>query len=203
MSLAVPLQVLLVLVVATVCFAVGGINPATIVGRRRGIEVSSVGSGNPGATNLGRVIGRRWGIVVGLLDVLKGFLPTFVVLRTLGTWIALVAGVACVLGHVYSPYLGGRGGKGVATSLGAILAVVPWVALTALLVFVVCLPFVRRLGDASVVATTFLLGAGVVLAVRATSGVDRGVGVWLALVALLVLARHRRNIAVWAGRLAG
>ncbi|GGB88308.1 hypothetical protein N798_14075 [Knoellia flava TL1] len=203
MSLAVPAQVLLVLVVATVCFAIGGINPATIVGRRRGIEVSSVGSGNPGATNLGRVIGRKWGIVVGLLDVLKGFLPTFVVLRTLGTWVALVAGVACVLGHIYSPCLGGRGGKGVATSLGAMLAVVPWVALAALVVFVLCLLFVKRLGDASVVATTFLLGAGVVLAVRATSGVDRGVGVWLALVALLVLLRHRRNIQIWAGRLAG
>lgn len=203
MSLPVPLQVVLVLVVASACFAIGGINPATIVGRRRGIEVSSVGSGNPGATNLGRTVGRTWGIAVALLDVLKGFLPTFVVLRTMGTWAALAAGLACVLGHVYSPYLGGRGGKGVATSLGAMLAVVPWVALAALGVFLLALPFVRRLGDASVLASTFLLGAGTMLAVRATSGVDRGVGVWLALVSLLVLARHRRNIALWTGRLTG
>lgn len=203
MNLAVTGQILLTLVVATVCFAIGGINPATIVGRRRGIEVSAVGSGNPGATNLGRVIGRKWGVAVGVLDVLKGFLPTFVVLRAMGTWVALVAGVACLLGHIYSPYLAGRGGKGVATSLGAMLAVTPWVALAALAVFVVVLPFVKRLGDASVVASTFLLGAGAVLAVRATTGVDRGVGVWLALMALLVLARHRRNIAIWAGRIVG
>lgn len=201
MSLAVPAQVLLALVVAAVCFAIGGINPATIVGRRRGIEVSSVGSGNPGATNLGRVIGRKWGIAVGALDVLKGFLPTFVVLRTLGTWAALLGGVACVLGHIYSPYLGGRGGKGVATSFGAILAVAPWMALVAVLVFAVALPFVKRLGDASVLATGYLLVAGVVLTVRASSDIDRGVGVWLAVMALLVLARHRRNIAIWAGRL--
>ncbi|MFC7491931.1 MULTISPECIES: glycerol-3-phosphate acyltransferase [unclassified Knoellia] len=203
MSLTVPGLVVVTLLVATVCFAIGGINPATIIGRARGIDVAQVGSRNPGATNLGRVAGRKWGIVVGLLDVLKGFVPTFVVLRTLGTWIALAAGVACVLGHIYSPYLGGRGGKGVATSLGAMLAVVPWVALAAFVVFLAALPFVRRLGNASVIASTFLFGAGVWLTVRAGTTVDRGVGVWLGLVSLIVLARHRRNIAAWAGRLGG
>jgi glycerol-3-phosphate acyltransferase PlsY len=91
----------------------------------------------------------------------------------------------------------------VATSFGAILAIAPWVALVALLVFAVALPFVKRLGDASVVATGFLLVAGVVLTVRAATDIDRGVGVWLVVMALLVLARHRRNIEIWAGRLAG
>lgn len=203
MSLSTTGIVLVTLVVTTICYAIGGINPATIVGRARGIDVSQVGSGNPGATNLGRAVGKKWGIAVGLLDVLKGFVPTFVVLKTMGTWVALFAGVACVLGHIYSPYLGGRGGKGVATSLGAILAVVPWVALAAVVVFGVCLPFVQRLGNASVVASTFLLGAGVWLVVRADTTVDRGVGVWLVLVSLIVLARHRRNIAAWTGRLGG
>lgn len=203
MSLAVVGQIVLTLVVTTVCFAIGGINPATIIGRRRGIEVSSVGSGNPGATNIGRAVGRKWGIVVGVLDVVKGFVPTWAVMLTMGTWVALFAGVACILGHIYSPYLGGHGGKGVATSLGALLAVVPWVALAALVVFALALPFVRRLGDASVITSGFLLLAGVVLAVRADTGVELAVGVWLGLIALLVLARHRRNIAIWTGRLTG
>lgn len=203
MSLAVVGETVLVLVVVTVCFAVGGINPATIIGRRRGVEVSSVGSGNPGATNIGRAVGTRWGIVVGVLDVLKGLVPTWVVMVTMGTWVALFAGVACILGHIYSPYLGGHGGKGVATSLGAMLAVVPWVALAALVVFAVALPFVRRLGDASVLASGFLVVAGVVLAVRADTAVELAVGVWLCLVGALVLARHRRNIAIWMGRLTG
>lgn len=203
MSLSTSSTVLVTLVVATVCYAIGGINPATIVGHARGVDVAEVGSGNPGATNLGRAVGKRWGILVGVLDMLKGFVPTFVVLRTMGTWVALFAGVACVLGHIYSPYLGGHGGKGVATSLGAMLAVVPWVALAGLVVFGVCLPFVQRLGNASVVASTFLLGAGVVLAVRADTSVDRGVGIWLVLVSLIVLARHHGNIAAWKGRLSG
>lgn len=189
------------LVVATACFAIGGINPATIIGRWRGVEVSSVGSGNPGATNLGRAIGRKWGIVVGVLDVLKGFVPTVVVVLTMDTWVALCAGMACVLGHIYSPYLGGRGGKGVATSVGVILAVVPWVALAAIGVFAVCVPFVRRLGNASVVASTFLLVAGVWLVVAADDGVDRWVAIWLMAMALIVLARHRSNIASWMGHL--
>ncbi|WP_353950487.1 glycerol-3-phosphate acyltransferase [Knoellia sp. S7-12] len=203
MSFSTSGAVLATLVVVTVCYAIGGINPATIIGHARGVDVAAVGSGNPGATNLGRAVGRKWGILVGVLDVLKGFVPTFVVLRTMGTWVALFAGVACVLGHIYSPYLGGRGGKGVATSLGAMLAVVPWVALAGLVVFGVCLPFVHRLGNASVVASTFLLSAGVVLVVRADTSVDLGVGIWVVLVSLIVLARHRGNIAAWKGRLSG
>lgn len=203
MTLSTTGTVVAALVVATACFAIGGINPATIIGRWRGVEVSSVGSGNPGATNVGRAIGRKWGIVVGVIDVLKGFVPTFVVMRTMGTWVALAAGIACVLGHIYSPYLGGRGGKGVATSVGAILAVVPWVALAALVVFAVCVPFVRRLGNASVVACVFLLVAGVWLLVRADAALDRGVAIWLVVMASIVLARHRSNIASWMGRLSG
>ena len=203
MSRSITGTVVAALVVATACFAIGGINPATIIGRWRGVEVSSVGSGNPGATNIGRAIGRKWGIVVGVIDVLKGYVPTFVVMRTMGTWVALAAGIACVLGHIYSPYLGGRGGKGVATSVGAILAVVPWVALAALVVFAVCVPFVRRLGNASVVACVFLLVAGVWLLVRADAALDRGVAIWLVVMASIVLARHRSNIASWMGRLSG
>lgn len=196
-------HVLVTLVVATACFMIGGLNPATIIGRARGIEVASVGSGNPGATNLGRALGRKWGVMVGVLDVLKGFVPTLVVLLLLGTWVALFAGLACVLGHIYSPYLGGRGGKGVATSVGVILAVVPWIALVAIVVFALTLPFVKRLGHASVVATGSLVVAGVVLAVRADTREELGVGVWLVLVALIVLIRHRTNITAWVGRVVG
>lgn len=201
MTLSTTGTVIAAVVVAVGCFAIGGLNPATVVARSRGVDVAAVGSGNPGATNLGRVLGRRWGVTVGVLDVLKGLVPTLVVHLSLGTWLALVGGAACVLGHTYSPYLAGRGGKGVATSLGAMVAVVPWVALAGLVVFLLALPFVKRLGDASVVATTALVALGVALTVRAEETEDRGVGVWLTLLSLLVLVRHRRNILAWVGRL--
>ena len=112
-----------VAVIAVVCFLIGSINPATLVARALGRDLRGSGSGNPGATNAGRVLGRKWGALVLVLDVGKAWLPTFVVLRAMGTVPALVAGFAVVLGHVYSPFLRGKGGKGVACALGATLAV--------------------------------------------------------------------------------
>ena len=105
-------------VVAVVCFLIGSINPASLVARALGRDLRSAGSGNPGATNAGRVLGRKWGVLVLVLDVAKAWLPTVLVLRTMGTVPALVAGLAVVLGHVFSPFLRGRGGKGVACALG-------------------------------------------------------------------------------------
>ncbi len=125
------LLVLEVVGVAVVSFLVGAVNPATLLARALGRDLRASGSGNPGATNAGRVLGRKWGVLVLLLDVLKAYLPTLLVLRTIGLAAALLAGLAVVLGHVFSPFLRGRGGKGVACALGAILAIVPWVGLAA------------------------------------------------------------------------
>ena len=108
---------------AAVAFVIGAVNPATILARILGKDLRTSGSGNPGATNAGRVLGPRWGVVVGILDVLKGLLPVLLAQHFLGTITALVVGLAVVVGHIWSPFLKGQGGKGVATSLGAILAV--------------------------------------------------------------------------------
>ena len=118
-----------VALVAVVCFLIGSVNPASLSPGRTGRDLRASGSGNPGATNAGRVLGRKWGALVLVLDVLKAYLPTLVVLRTMGTVPALVAGFAVVLGHVFSPFLRGRGGKGVACALGTVLAVEPVVGL--------------------------------------------------------------------------
>ena len=106
-------------------FLVGSINPATMIARLLGKDLASSGSGNPGATNAGRVLGRKWGVVVGVLDVLKGLVPTVVAGHCFGAHAAYAVGIAAVLGHIWSPFLKGRGGKGVATTLGAILGVHP------------------------------------------------------------------------------
>ena len=112
-------------VAAVLAFLLGAVNPATILARVLGKDLTHSGSGNPGATNAGRVLGVRWGVVVGVLDVLKGLVPVVVAHELLGPVVALVVGLAVVLGHIWSPFLRGHGGKGVATSLGAILAVQP------------------------------------------------------------------------------
>ncbi|MEO5609953.1 MAG: glycerol-3-phosphate acyltransferase [Ornithinibacter sp.] len=188
-----------VALVAALCFLVGGVNPATLVARMLGIDLRTAGSGNPGAANAGRVLGRKWGALVLALDVLKAYLPTLLVLRTMGTLPALVAGLAVVLGHVFSPFLGGKGGKGVAAALGAMLAIAPWVAVGAVLFFAVATVALPFIGEASVVTTTGLLVVGVLGAVGVLP-LERAVGVWLVLLSLLVLSRHRRNILAWWGR---
>jgi acyl phosphate:glycerol-3-phosphate acyltransferase len=184
-------------VVAVVCFLIGSVNPATLVARSLGRDLRAAGSGNPGATNAGRVLGRRWGALVLLLDVAKAYLPTLVVLRTMGLVAALVAGFAVVLGHVFSPFLGGRGGKGVACALGTLLAIEPWVALGAVAVFglvKIAVPFV---GEASVVTMGLVGALGALATVGAVPFIAPVVGVWLMAIAVLVLSRHRRNIVAW------
>ena len=178
-------------------FLLGSVNPASIVARVLGKDLARSGSGNPGATNAGRVLGVRWGVVVGLLDVLKGYLPVVLVQATMGTVPALCAGIAVVLGHIWSPFLKGHGGKGVATSLGAIIAVQPWFGLVMVAVFGVLVWRMRWVAGASVSACLVLLLLGVGTWLGWVPGGSRDVGAWCVVLAVIVIYRHRRNIELW------
>ena len=173
----------LLAVAALVGSLVGSISPATFVARRRGVDLRGVGSGNPGASNAGRALGRRVGVVVALLDVLKGAVMAGG-FGALDHRAGLVAGVAAVVGHVTSPFLRGRGGKGVATALGAILGSHPLWAPVVLLVWVVVLAASRWIALASVLAATSVLVVAAVL---------REDVIWAALIAAIVIARHQTN----------
>ncbi|HEV7172625.1 glycerol-3-phosphate acyltransferase [Pedococcus sp.] len=184
-------------VAVVAAFVVGAVNPATILARVLGKDLRLSGSGNPGATNAGRVLGARWGVVVGLLDVLKGLVPVLVAGHLVGPVTALAVGLAVVLGHIWSPFLRGQGGKGVATSLGAILAVQPWFGLVILVIFGLLVWRLRWVAGASISAclALLLLGLG-----TWTGWVPFGnsvTGAWCVVIALLVIYRHRRNIELW------
>ena len=166
-------------------YLLGAASPATLLASRRGVDLRAVGSGNPGATNAGRALGRRTGVVVAVLDVLKGLAPA-AAFGALDHRAGLVAGVAAVLGHVTSPFLRGRGGKGAATAAGAILGSHPLWALVVLVVWVVVVAGSRWIALASVCAALSVLLVAVV------SGEDR---VWAALLALVVVVRHQSNLA--------
>jgi acyl phosphate:glycerol-3-phosphate acyltransferase len=184
-------------VAVVVAFVIGAVNPATILARVLGKDLRGVGSGNPGATNAGRVLGVRWGVLVGVLDVLKGLVPVLLAQHLLGTVTALVVGLAVVLGHIWSPFLKGQGGKGVATSLGAILAVEPWFALVMVVVFGVLVWRVRWVAGASVSACLVLLLLGLLTWFRWIPLGTRDSGAWCVVLALIVIYRHRRNIELW------
>ncbi len=181
---------------AAVAFVIGSVNPATIFARLLHKDLSATGSGNPGATNAGRVLGLRWGVVVAVLDILKGFVPTYMALRAFGEVPAYVIGVAAVLGHVFSPFLRGRGGKGVATALGGVLGVRPWFGLAMLVVFGLVLAASRWFAAASLASTAAL----VVLGVLAGTGVVDGTWAttsWTVALAGIVAARHQGNVRGW------
>lgn len=184
----------LLLLAAVVGYFVGAINPASIIAHMRGIDLHDVGSGNPGATNAGRVLGKRTGVIVAVLDILKGLLPALA-FQFVGESAAEMAGFMAVVGHITSPFLKGRGGKGVATTLGAVLGAHPlWVPFV-LIGFVIGYVVSRRMGIGAVGGAIVLIGCGIA---AAPVWDDTIYGVALG---LLVLARHSRNIAAaWRDR---
>ena len=186
------------LAAAVVGYLLGSLSSAVLVARAFGVDLYAVGSGNPGATNVGRALGPRWAVFVGVMDVLKGLVPALVFGWLAGEIAGEVAGFFAVLGHVTSPFLHGRGGKGVATALGAILGVQAWLTLPTLLGFALGVVVWRRVGLGAVLGAVFLAVAGVVG--WATGFMDTGGGdaVFAVALAALVLVRHQRNMAaVW------
>ncbi len=125
-------------------FLCGSIPFGLLIGRAKGIDVRKHGSGNIGASNVGRVLGKKYFFVCFGLDFLKGFVPTLAAGLVLGgtqreAWWWLAVMLTSVLGHVFSPWLKFKGGKGVATALGAMLAVFPPLTVPALAAFLVWL----------------------------------------------------------------
>lgn len=185
------------LIAAVVGYALGAVNPAAIIARVFHVDLRSAGSGNPGATNVGRVLGPRWGVLVGALDILKGFVPAYVFGVLGGQTSGEVAGLAAVLGHITSPYLKGRGGKGVATTLGAILGVQPLLAIPVLLAFGIGVLIWHRVGLGAVLAAVVLAISGFV---GWRTGWTDEADMWFAIaLAVIVLVRHQRNVRdAWA-----
>jgi glycerol-3-phosphate acyltransferase PlsY len=150
-------------------------------------DVRQVGSGNIGATNVVRAAGKWAGLATLLLDMAKGVVPTALALRFFGTEAAVYTGGAAFLGHLFPVYLGFRGGKGVATGFGVFVVLAPWAALAALITYLIVwrLTRVSAAGSLSSLAT-----AALVVAWR--SPID--VIVLFALVATLIVVRHRKNL---------
>ena len=198
-------------------FLLGSFPTGVVVARAKGVDLRKVGSGNIGTTNVGRALGRRWAALVLLVDAGKGAVPVVLAaqlfnltwepwegsrallrwhaageaggLLTQVAWLPAAAGLAAVLGQVFSIFLKGRGGKGVATSLGAGLALAPWPALICLVVWAALFAAFRisSLGSLAAVASfpTFLW------LFHAGSGPNL---VFAGATTILVFWRHKQNI---------
>ncbi len=159
-------------------------------------DIRTAGSGNIGATNVARVVGRKLGLVTLVLDALKGALPVLIVTLITPTstdarLVALhgaVVGLCALLGHCFTPWLRGRGGKGVATGLGVLLALHPQVAVYGLIAFAIVFAFTRVVSGASLAAALI-----VVVALFVRGPLDEAL-VPMLLCLLVIVARHTDNI---------
>ena len=179
-------------------YLLGSVPFSIIAGKLlKGIDVREYGSGNAGATNTFRVLGKTAGIPVLLLDVLKGYLAVNLVWHTsyvpsteIYINLQLTFGIAAVLGHVFPVYVGFRGGKGVATLLGFMLAVFPEAAIISIVVFVLTLLFSKYVSLSSIFAGLFFPFGVYYLSETLVPTMM----IFAVFVPILLIATHQRNI---------
>lgn len=170
-------------------YLVGSIPFGVLVARSRGVDIMKVGSGNVGATNVYRTLGKGPGLTVFLLDVLKGAFPSaYAAYLFHDKPFGFAAGIAAVVGHAFSPWLKFRGGKGIATGLGALFGNTPIVALITFGTFLLVLVTTRYVSIASLVASFAIIPYGIAF------GEPWPVLLGFTGLAIFVLVKHRPNI---------
>lgn len=197
-------------------YLLGSIPFGFLIARAKGLDIRQHGSRNIGATNVGRVLGRRWGMLCFALDVLKGALAVLLAGWWTGAlgdanpsaslaWLWLAVAGAAITGHMFTIFLRFKGGKGVATGFGALLAMWPHLtvpAIAALVVWIFTLRFTRYVSVSSILAAIILpISVALQALIRADgSPADRMAAVAPFLIATsalgaLVIWKHRANIA--------
>lgn len=182
---------------AVLAYLIGSVPTGLVLARIRRIDVRATGSGNIGATNVARAAGPSLGVATLLVDALKGALPVFAAAalapeihagKAFAIALQCAAAVGAVFGHVFSIFLRLRGGKGVATALGAIAALDPLTLVLPLLVFSASFWLTRRVSVGSILASATAPLSAILL------GAPPLVTVSLTLIASVVILRHRENI---------
>jgi acyl phosphate:glycerol-3-phosphate acyltransferase len=195
-------------------FLAGSIPTGLLLARARGVDLREHGSGNIGATNVWRVLGRGPGLACFAIDAVKGFVPVLVAGWLAGVlgearvdpslaWWWLGTAAAAILGHMFSPWAGFRGGKGVATGFGALLGIAPLLTGPTLGAFAVWVLVAKRTGYVSIASCLSALSLPLWLALTVEflgDGVDRHSAavpfyIVTALLGAMVLLRHRANLA--------
>ncbi len=177
-------------ILTIIAYLFGAVPFGLLVAKSRGVNIREQGSGNIGATNVLRCVGKGWGIFTLVLDALKGFIPAFVfpMFGNLGSEWGVLFGLAAIIGHTFPVYLKFKGGKGVATSAGMLLGVAPAAVGIGLLFWIISMAIWRYVSLASIVAAV-AIAASVWM-------VDKGwvVNIALTVLAALIIWLHRANV---------
>ena len=198
-TLATTLSGLLVFLLSYLC---GSLPSGYIIGRLNGIDIRKYGSHNIGATNVRRVLGRDWSFICFLLDFLKGYLPVVFIGHRFGGTLAveaamggIIAAIGTIMGHVFPVWLHFKGGKGVATSLGALAGIALLPVLIGGLVWLAVFELRRIVSLASMAAVVAIAVSALVLRLLNIYMVSWPGIILLVIVAALVIIRHHENIA--------
>ena len=193
----------LALGIALLGYLFGSLPFGYFAGRISGTDIRSTGSGNIGATNVLRVLGKKWGYAVFLADAFKGFaavsLSSLIADRVISArpyaeYFAILAAVMCIIGHTFPVWLRFKGGKGVATSVGAVFGLMPIAAITIFLIWIIVFEITRYVSVASIVAASSLPFTIMVL-MRWKMIQGSGLLYFSSVMLILVLWRHRSNFS--------
>jgi glycerol-3-phosphate acyltransferase PlsY len=181
-------NIFVALVAIVVSYAIGTIPSAIVVARAKGVDITTFGSGNPGASNVARALGWKYGIIVFAVDAAKGALPAVAALGHRPT--AYLCGAAAILGHIFPVNRQFKGGKGIATGGGVLLALHPPVMIVAAAVWVATMKLTKKASLASIVIVPLVvvllaalgtptweifafIGIGALIEVRHISNINR------------------------------
>ena len=185
-------------------YFIGSVPFAYVYGKYfRKIDIRQHGSGNVGATNVLRVFGKKAGIVVLLLDILKGYLPVMIAMHFVSPLpvlsegfaeaLPVLVGIFAILGHTFTVFLSFKGGKGVATSAGVFLALSPLTIACALLIFTIVVLITKYVSLGSMVAAVFLVITHLMIFLRSDSA-NPYIFYFAILLSLFIIYKHKSNI---------
>lgn len=182
-------------------YLLGSIPFAYLFARIKGVDIRQVGSGNVGATNVFRSVGKVWGILTFVADALKGLVPALTFPWLAWQWmnvesaqtLPLIFGCLAIVGHMWPVYLGFRGGKGVATGTGVLLGIAPWAMLVGACSWLIIFLFSRTVSVASIVAV-FVVAASSWRIYGPPHYPTYVIPVVLSVLSALIVWRHRDNI---------
>ena len=184
------------ILIGTASYLFGSVPWAFIIGRINGIDIRKHGSGNPGATNVMRVLGRKWGILCFVLDFLKGLLPVLAVkiLTASPDDLVITAGLAAVAGHIWSVFLKFKGGKGMATGGGVLVGIAPYSFICTGLIWIIVFYSTRYVSAASVIAAAALPLSSFIFSKTGLSPLSARFQIFLLVLAIVTIAKHHGNI---------
>ena len=198
------MQILLLIAIFVLSYLTGAIPWGFIIGTLKGVDIREQGSGNIGATNVTRIIGKRWGVLCFFIDFLKGFFPVVIVkilfpnilflTQTQISMAIILAVLGTVIGHMYPIYLGFKGGKGVSTGAGALVAITPYAVICGLIIWVATFKISKYVSLASIIAAISVAVLSIIFSFSNIYKLDCTLLYFIVFISFMAVLKHKANI---------